>query len=111
MSDQRITVGVMARLSGAAMANCAEEDYREQLRDLGLYVSGDGTIIYNEIHDGPSYNFDFYVTNDLDVIEFEQFCDESDVEIVRGSAKFYFSHWYDGCESPHSQCTLAEAGM
>lgn len=104
MSEQRITIGVIAKLAEQVEDY---DDFYEKLEDLGskLRPTYGGDMIVFRHQDGPSYETGLiFVDKELTDLILERFLKElekASVSIKSGTEKVFIDNWYDGCDPPH----------
>jgi len=114
MSDQRITAGVFAELASPVgdYNEEAHQGLQERLEFIGssLRLNHSGDIIIFKDEDGPSYQTGLIVADDRMLHRFHDQLAAAGLVVFAGTEKFFFDHWYDGCDSNHSQATLKSLG-
>ena len=102
MSEQRITVGVIAKLEHEI-----DDDFNERLEDLGskLRPTYGGDMIVFRHQNGPSYETELIFIDkeftDLVLGRFRKELEKASLSIKPGTEKVFFDNWYDGCDPPH----------
>lgn len=111
MSDNQITLGYMAELTQPVGDSSTEawEAMQERLQaTTNLQLNYDGTIVFSKIVQDVAYNFDLKLLQQGAGTEFIKDCATAVLSIDAGGMRPFFSHWYNGADSPMSTITLAE---
>lgn len=117
MSEQRVTVGVIAELSfHVGKYDTKEHGELEGLLDImgsKLKVSYDGSMIIYIHQDMPSYDAGLIIFGDNDDIYagFIEELNKAGVSTIKKNKKVFVDNWYDGSDAPHMMLTLEEAGF
>ena len=114
MSEQRVTVGVMAQLHGPVgdlrqESHCKLEDLLESIGSR-LKLSYGGDIIVYIHQDGPSYDSGLVLMSKDIMEDFYNELAHADLYVYQGTAKQFVDNWYDGADPSHLNITLEEAG-
>lgn len=103
MSDQRITIGLMAKV--LSLPKIDDDELFDFLYEKNLGLSDDNKVIYFKTFDGAIYDFEMQV-GVPDSTTFIEKCWELGIGIDDTNIKPFFANWYDGCDSPMSTMTL-----
>lgn len=116
MSEQRVTVGVIALLDQPIgnVQTDAWEELTDKLdeADSKLKITYGGDMVVYRHEDGPSYDARLVIFDKNDSI-FDDFRKElhlAGLTIVEGTEKMFVDNWYDGCDPPHIAITREGAG-
>lgn len=116
MSEQRVTVGVIALLE-RPIGNLRTEEWDELTERLDasgskLKITYGGDMVVYRHQDGPVYDAGLIIFDENDNM-FDVFQEELSLAglfAVEGTAKMFVDNWYDGCDPPHINISREEAG-
>lgn len=111
MSDNRITIGVMAKLETPFL----EEDRQEvqeiwEEQKIPLQLNYDANIVVYVHQDMPGYQCGLVFFEDNIMEQFENELFRAGIFAVEGTARMFVDHWYDGVDPTHLNISLIEAG-
>lgn len=117
MSEERVTVGVVAELS-FPVGKYDKETHRSleeklDLMDSKLKISYDGTMIIYVHKDTPAYEAGLVIFGENDDI-YTGFIEElkkAGLSTIKKNKKVFVDNWYDGSDAPHMMLTLKKAGF
>lgn len=114
MSGMRLTVGVIAKLDRGfgdfdQLDHIALEEYLERIGSrLKLTYGGDMVVfIQSDSRDGEG---GLVLMNEDMLAEFEEEIRLANLSVLEGTPKIFVDNWYDGCDPPHLDITLEQAG-
>lgn len=116
MSEQRVTVGVIALLDpplGNLHTNAWQEvSDRLDETDSKLKITYGGDMVVYIHEEGPSYDAGLVIfdQNDNMFSYLQEELRQVGLFIVEGSEKMFVDNWYDGCDAPHIAMTREDAG-
>lgn len=115
MSENKITMGFIAELLTPVGDHSTEtwEEKQEALyaADSKLELNYEGTLLFSTDFDKPVYDFSgmhFGKPKKEAEAGFVSRCALVGLPVKLDSVQPYFSHWYNGADSPMSMLTLAE---
>lgn len=117
MSEQRVTVGVIAELAFPVgkLNDKAHRELEDKLDSMSskLKVSYDGTMIIYVHEDTPAYDAGLVLFGDNEEIYsgFIAQLNMAGISTVKKNKKVFVDNWYDGCDPPHVMLTLEKAGF
>lgn len=105
MSTDRITIGYVGQL-----VNKIEDqtEWYDRLREVGLYLNYEGTLVFEHQFDGTTYEFDIQVGMNHSKETFQKSCRLAGVPVLPGHIHPFFTQWYDGGDATYSMYTLDE---
>lgn len=115
MSDNRVTVGVMAMLAKPIGNHNTEEwhDFNDTMDEKGrnLRLNYDGNIVVYIESDGPDYEAGLLILDNEGLIaDFYAEVETEGIQVLLGTPKVFVDHWYDGVDPPHINLSLEDAG-
>lgn len=116
MSEQRVTVGVIALLDKPIgnFHTDAWQELSEKLDESGskLKITYGGDMVVYRHEDGPSYDAGLVIFDKNDSIfgDFHEELHLAGIFIREGTEKMFVDNWYDGCDPPHIAITQQQAG-
>lgn len=111
MSYQRITVGVMVDLKSRPESPVDTYSIEDYLDKYGLHTNNSESILYITLVDDYAYEYNF---NTFDGSHFEYLVDLAEnlgFKIDQSTARYFFSHWYDGVDAPHDEVKPGKGAM
>lgn len=112
MSENKITIGFMAELV-TPVGNYQTEEW-EALQEK-LYASGTGlelayvgTLIFSKVTHVDAHDFSLLLGNPSNPDDFVKKCADAGLPVKAESVLPYFSHWYNGSDSPMSAMSLTK---
>lgn len=117
MSEQRVTVGVIAELSFPVgkLNDKAHRELEDKLYSMRsrLKISYDGTMVIYVHEDKPVYDAGLVLFGDNEEMYsgFIAQLNMAGISTVKKNKKFFVDNWYDGCDPPHVMLTLEKAGF
>lgn len=116
MSEQRVTVGVIALLD-PPLGNLHTDSWQEVSDrldeiDSKLKITYGGDMVVYRHEDGPSYDAGLVIFDQNDNMfgNLQEELRQAGLFIVEGSEKMFVDNWYDGCDPPHIAMTREDAG-
>lgn len=117
MSEQRVTVGVIAELSFPVgkYDSKAHRELEDRLDLMGskLKITYDGNMIVYVHEETASYDAGMVIFGENDDIYagFIEQLNQAGISTIKKNKKVFVDNWYDGCDAPHMMLTLEKAGF
>lgn len=116
MSGMRLTIGIIAQLQTSVGDFNQEEhqalgEYLESINSPLRLTYGGDMVVYIDSDKRTDYEETGLTILDPGIMEvFEMELEKAGLFVFQGTPQVFVDHWYDGCDPPHIDITLEDAG-